>query len=61
MALLKALLLRDFQCHIFVPDDRLCPAVSPRLDYVLWIQDIISFTDIALGPKEAKRCNIIDM
>ncbi|CZR59412.1 uncharacterized protein PAC_09304 [Phialocephala subalpina] len=60
IALLKALLLRDFQSHIIVPDDRLCPAIPPRLDYVLWIQNIIRFTTAAAGPKEVKRCNIID-
>lgn len=63
VTLLKALLLKDFESSIVVPDDRLCPAVPPRLDYVLWIQDIITFSNEASGRgiESAASCNIIDV
>ncbi len=61
VALLKALLFRDFQLEIRVPDNRLCPAVPPRLDYVLWIQDIISSTRATQKAHRSESYNIVDM
>ncbi|OJD13922.1 hypothetical protein AJ78_05685 [Emergomyces pasteurianus Ep9510] len=42
--LTKSLLKRDFGLHLNLPDDRLCPPVPNRFNYILWLQDLVDST-----------------
>ncbi|KAL8643146.1 MAG: hypothetical protein Q9226_008425, partial [Calogaya cf. arnoldii] len=39
-----SLLKRDFGIRIELPDDRLCPPLPNRFNYILWIQDLLDTT-----------------
>ncbi|EED15582.1 DUF890 domain protein [Talaromyces stipitatus ATCC 10500] len=39
--LTKSLLERDFKLAVDLPDDRLCPPIPNRFNYILWLQDLI--------------------
>ena len=70
----QALLFRDFDIQLEIPDDRLCPPVpqqvgrncllqstvshlrtQPRLNYVLWLHDILSHTSSQERPPTSIR------
>ncbi|PCH37807.1 S-adenosyl-L-methionine dependent methyltransferase [Wolfiporia cocos MD-104 SS10] len=59
--LTEALLHRDFNLTIAVPDDRLCPPVPNRLNYILWLQDILSATALITSDSEAQNLLGIDI
>ncbi|PGG98103.1 hypothetical protein AJ79_08984 [Helicocarpus griseus UAMH5409] len=42
--LTRCLLRRDFGLHVDLPDDRLCPPVPNRFNYILWLQDLLDST-----------------
>lgn len=44
--LTKTLLKKDFSLDVILPLDRLIPAVPQRLNYILWVEDLVSQLDI---------------
>ncbi|GIJ91333.1 hypothetical protein Asppvi_010298 [Aspergillus pseudoviridinutans] len=42
--LTQSLLKRDFNLNVQIPDNRLCPPVPNRLNYILWLQDLLDTT-----------------
>lgn len=42
--LTQCLLQKDFSLDVNIPPDRLIPAVPQRLNYVLWVEDLIELT-----------------
>ncbi|KAF7503624.1 hypothetical protein GJ744_003446 [Endocarpon pusillum] len=44
LQLTKSLLHRDFEIDIELPNDRLCPPVPNRFNYIIWLQDLVDST-----------------
>ncbi|KAH8830291.1 hypothetical protein DL96DRAFT_931644 [Flagelloscypha sp. PMI_526] len=45
--LTKLLLRRDFSLDIELPSNRLCPPLPNRLNYILWLQDLLDSLPVA--------------
>jgi len=48
--LTKSVLKRDFDLKLELPDDRLCPPVPVRYNYVRWLQDLMDSTSDSEDP-----------
>ncbi|CED82013.1 Predicted DNA methylase [Phaffia rhodozyma] len=63
-ALSRALLHHDLDLNVTIPDDRLCPTVANRLDYLLWIRSLLRthdcLSDVALK-KSSEKIRGIDI
>ncbi|OQO07086.1 hypothetical protein B0A48_07653 [Cryoendolithus antarcticus] len=44
LCLTNAILARDFSLKLTLPDDRLCPPIPVRWNYIRWIQDLLTST-----------------
>lgn len=51
---------RDFGVQLEIPEDRLCPPVPNRINYLLWIQDIMK-ASLSLRTETTKAIHGIDM
>lgn len=60
-ALTKTLLLEDFGVVWDMPLDRLCPTVTSRLNYILWIEDLLASRYTPTSSSEDTRINTQDI
>ena len=42
----KTLLKHDFNLNVAIPPNKLVPALSLRLNYVLWIEDLLQHSKV---------------
>lgn len=54
-------MFRDFGIKLQIPQDRLCPPVPNRMNYVLWIQDIVKASESFRAEVAVRNIRGIDM
>ncbi|KZT09695.1 S-adenosyl-L-methionine dependent methyltransferase [Laetiporus sulphureus 93-53] len=59
--LTEALLHRDFNISLTLPDDRLCPPVPNRLNYILWLHDVLEAMFLAEPERHVKTVRGVDI
>ncbi|EIW53771.1 uncharacterized protein TRAVEDRAFT_60998 [Trametes versicolor FP-101664 SS1] len=60
-ALTEAILSRDFGLRVVLPPGRLCPPVTYRLNYILWLEDVLAAVALALGEDPDRPVRGIDV
>ncbi|KAI0633926.1 hypothetical protein C8Q77DRAFT_1055507 [Trametes polyzona] len=60
-ALTEAILWRDFSVRISLPPARLCPPIPNRLNYILWLQDVVDTVSLALGQEPSRPVRGLDI
>ncbi|KAI0752971.1 hypothetical protein C8Q80DRAFT_487656 [Daedaleopsis nitida] len=53
--LTEAILQRDFAVKMILPPGRLCPPVPNRLNYILWLEDVLDASSLAFLKGDAAR------
>lgn len=56
--LTRALLAVDFDLHVELPADRLVPAVPQRLNYLHWVEDLVSAGALSLSGEQVHGMDI---
>ncbi|CAL5872146.1 uncharacterized protein PFLUO_LOCUS6404 [Penicillium psychrofluorescens] len=59
--LTTSLLQQDFKLKVEAPDDRLCPPVPNRLNYILWLQDLLDSTHGVLRDEHAREREVVGL
>jgi 23S rRNA A1618 N6-methylase RlmF len=58
--LTKALLHKDFGVTIELPLDQLCPTVTSRVNYILWLEDLLDLPSTSLRPAKRLKTGTTD-
>ncbi|KAI9715566.1 MAG: hypothetical protein M1812_005870 [Candelaria pacifica] len=59
--LTKCLLQRDFRLSVELPNDRLCPPVPNRFNYILWVQSLLDTTSESYSDKYDPNRDVIGL
>lgn len=46
--LTETLLKHDFDLHVSIPPDKLNPALTLRMNYILWIEDLMKHSELMM-------------
>lgn len=46
--LTETLLKHDFDLHVSIPSDKLNPAITLRMNYILWIEDLMKHAKLTM-------------